>query len=135
MKSAYGRVLGKYNWAEKHVKNFEVACEEFRKANSDPVVREEDGQTGEVIFRVSHVPVLPDDLSLLMGDAMQNLRSTLDYLACELVAVAGNLPNTQTAFPVFDTADEYWERMARKVKGMRQTAIEAINRRQPYQGG
>jgi hypothetical protein len=123
------------DWAEEHIKNLNTATDRFRKAHADIVVAESHEDLGEVWHKVAHVPEIPDPLALMLGDALYNLRAALDYLAYELVVAAGNEPNSQTAFPIFDTPDEYWERMGRKVKGMRQSAIEAINRIQPYEGG
>lgn len=131
----YFRVLAKLNWAEEHIKNLNAATDRFRKAHTDIVIREPHEDLGEVWHKVAYVPEIPAPLGLLLGDALYNLRAALDYLAYELVLAGGNEPSGQTAFPIFDTADEYWERMARKVKGMRQSAIEAINRIQPYEGG
>jgi hypothetical protein len=132
---AYLRVSAKLNWAEEHIKNLNAATDRFRKAHPDIVVAEPHEDLGEVWHKVAYVPEIPDPIALMLGDALYNLRAALDYLAQELVVAAGNEPSGQTAFPIFDTADEYWERMGRKVKGMRQSAIEAINRIQPYEGG
>jgi hypothetical protein len=131
----YLRVLAKLQWAEEHIKNLNATTDRFRKAHPDIVAAEPHEDLGEIWHKVAYVPSIPDPLALMLGDALYNLRAALDYLAHQLVVVAGNEPNGQTAFPIFDTADEYWERMGRKVKGMRQPAMEAINRIQPYEGG
>jgi hypothetical protein len=131
----YLRILTKLNWAEEHIKNLNAATDGFRKAHTDIVVTEPHEDLAEVWHKVAYVPEIPDPLALMLGDALYNLRASLDYLVQELIVIAGNEPSRQAAFPIFDTANEYWEGMAKKVKGMRQTAIEAINRVQPYQGG
>jgi hypothetical protein len=133
--AAYGRILEKFKWAQQHIDNLTRLALKFRDDYPDAVVPESNESTGEVLYRVSYIPTIPSEVALTFGDALQNLRSTLDHLACALVTAAGNNVTSQTAFPIFDTADEYWERMARKVKGMGQSAIEAINSIQPYERG
>jgi len=133
--NAYARVLAKLNWAEEHIKNLNAATDRFRKAHPNIVVPERHEDLGEIWHKVAYVPEIPDPIALMLGDALYNLRAALDYLAHELVVIAGNEPSRQTAFPIFDKPNEYWEGMARKVKGMRQMAIESINRIQPYEGG
>ena len=135
MGAAIGRVLAKLNWANEHINKLNGLTDEFRSTHRDTVRPETDTETGDTIYRVAYVPDLPESFSLLLGDALYNLRSTLDHLAHELVTVAGNKPTPQTAFPIFDSDDEYWESFARKVKGMRQEVIEEISRLRPYKGG
>ncbi|MGH9613751.1 MAG: hypothetical protein ACRD4P_11785, partial [Bryobacteraceae bacterium] len=61
------------------------------------------------------------------------LRSTLDYLAFQLVKSAGNAPTTKTCFPIYKDAAEYMAKRTRVVKGMTNQAIQAIDAIKPYQ--
>lgn len=128
-------VLEKFNRANEYVDQLNAITQKFRDGYPDAVVPEVNRASGEVSYRVAYVPSVPDDVPLILGDALQNLRSTLDHLAYELVIAAKNTPTSNTAFPIFDSADDYWEHFARKVKGMGQHAIQHINRSEPYQGG
>jgi hypothetical protein len=47
----------------------------------------------------------------------------------------GNTPSRQTCFPIFDSAAKYQAMDARKVQGMTQGAINAIDASKPYKGG
>jgi hypothetical protein len=133
--SAYERVLAKYDWAKKHVDNLESAVDSFRLANPHSLGRNHDPETGEYVYYVVSVPVIPDSISLMLGDAVHNLRSTLDHLACALVEASGSQPNSQTGFPIFDTAKAYGEMSRGKVPGLGKYALAALDRVQPYQGG
>jgi hypothetical protein len=44
--STYARVLAKYDWAQKHVSDFEAAVENFRSSNPHTIGREDNAETG-----------------------------------------------------------------------------------------
>jgi hypothetical protein len=134
-KPSWNRIINKFNWASGHVEKFEQTMHYFAKDYPNILVHELDNETGEKVCRVNEVPVLPDTFSLIMGDALHNLRSTLDYLVCELVRVQGNEPTTQTAFPIFDNQELYQKGKARRTKGMSTVAVEAIDRIEPWRDG
>jgi len=90
----------------------------------------------ERTYYVVNVPDVPLPVSLIAGDVLQNLRSSLDHLACHLVKRAGGRVTLQTCFPIANGPDEYMSpRFRRKVEGMRQEAIDAIDVIEPYKGG
>jgi hypothetical protein len=134
MADPFNKVLTKYEWAKKHVDNFEVAVDHFRRSNPHTVRRKDNVQAGYVTYCVENVPVIPDELPLMLGDAIHNLRSTLDYLARELVVVAGGTPDKYTSFPIFDSAKAYVELSRSKVPSLRQPCLEILDRIQPYKG-
>jgi hypothetical protein len=132
---AWGELLAKYDWAKKHFDNFEASLEVFKKTSPCGVRREQDPQSGEIVFYALSVPSIPPELLLIAGDAIHNLRSTLDHLAWKLVEANGSTPTEATSLPIFDTPEKYKTGVARKVKGMGQRAIEKIDRLNPYKGG
>jgi hypothetical protein len=57
----------------------------------------------EVVWvSIAHPP--PVQISIAAGDAIHNLRSALDWLACELVRENGKTPTQNTGFPTSDAA-------------------------------
>ena len=81
---------------------------------------------------------IPPEISLLAGDAIQNLRTALDYLACGLVLWNNQTPTSKTEFPIFDeepVASKDKARFDGKIEGARDKAIDAIRDIHPYQGG
>jgi hypothetical protein len=66
------------------------------------VIEDEGG--GSYLYRVVRVPALPRAVSLLVGDALFNIRSALDHLAWQLVLLDGKEPGELTAFPVRNPA-------------------------------
>ena len=108
---------------------------DFARDYPDIIAREVDHDTGETICRVNKLPVTPYSFSLILGDALHNLRSALDYLVYELVKIAGNLPDSKTAFPVFDSQELYEKHKSGRIKGLTPKAIEAIDRIEPGRAG
>jgi hypothetical protein len=54
-----------------------------------------------LVVRLVDVPRTPAAWSLVLGDALHNLRSALDLLAWQAVIAGGATPGRRTAFPVF----------------------------------
>lgn len=94
-----------------------------------------DPNTGEVIYYVSAVASIPSPINLIVGDVLHNCRATLDHFAYQLVLVNNGTPTKSTCFPIFDNATKYADGKARAVKGMRQDAIDYIDRTKPYEAG
>lgn len=60
-----------------------------------------------LIARLGDVPQTPATWSLVLGDALHNLRSALDLLAWQAVIAGGGTPGRSTAFPVFRDNDNH----------------------------
>lgn len=121
--------------AKQHLRDLEVARNSFINGNPYRIEREYDPQTGYNTYRVFDIQTPPAEIGLLAGDVIHNLRSALDHLAYQLVYVNGATHSKQTAFPIWDSDSEYNAQRARRVKGMAQSAIDAIDASEPYQGG
>ena len=86
--------------AKKHIRDADVACN-FYATDPYVVVPKRDPKTREVSFYLAHVDDVPVGISAIAGDAIHNLRSALDYLAYQLVAIAaGQTPPNFIYFPV-----------------------------------
>jgi hypothetical protein len=128
-------IRAKVERAKQHLRDLEVAHDRFFNSNPYRIEREYDSQTGHNIYRVFDIQTPPAEIGLLAGDVIHNLRSALDHLAYQLVQVNGATHSKQTAFPIWDSASDYKAQRARRVKGMAQSAIDAIDASEPYQGG
>lgn len=121
--------------AKQHLRNLEAVRDRFIETKPYLIESKHDPQTGYDIFSVTNVQTPPADIGIIAGDVIHNLRSALDHLAYQLVYVNGATHTKQTSFPIWDDATEYKAQRARKVKGMEQSAIDAIDATEPYQGG
>jgi len=121
--------------AKQHLHDLEVARNGFIISKPYRIERENDPQTGYNLYRIFDIQTPPVEMGLIAGDVIHNLRSALDHLAYQLVYVNGANPSKQTAYPIWDSAAEYKAQRARRIKGMAQSAIDAIDATEPYQGG
>ena len=124
--------------AKHHIEELDRRIHEFFRGGPHPypVIREEDTETGDLIFKLGKCIPIPDDFPAIIGDVLQNLRTALDHLAWQLVIANGNKPiDGQTGFPIAETAKKYEAMLDRKVQGMSQGAINRICAFKPYGGG
>ena len=70
----------------------------------------------------------PSDLSLLAGDATQNIRATLDHLVCALSGTDCN----RTQFPIFTHKVEYGKHRKTMLRGVSATHQAVIDGLQPF---
>jgi len=97
---------------------------------------EDDLNTLERTYYVVSVPDVPLEVTLIVGDVLQNLRSSLDHLACHLIRKGKGTVTTQSCFPIAGEAAKYVPSFFdRKIEGMRQEAKDAIHAIKPYKGG
>ena len=79
---------------------------------------------------------MPAAIPLIIGDALQNLRSALDYLVWELVLAANNNPTEKHMFPICDSLDAFEQQIGRhRLDGIAPEAIAEIRGLQPYHQG
>lgn len=133
--------LRKLSWAEKHIQKLEDPIAQFRDRHPYRTRKLTEGQNkGKWIFEFTEQA--DPAWSLMLGDALYNLRATLDYLACDLNPSARR---PSVMFPIVtrpvweidavdgedsDLADarRKWDTATKK---MRPEAVEIIKRLQP----
>ncbi len=96
---------------------------------------EDNTDTGERTYYLRVRKETPPQFSALIGDIAQNLRSSLDHLAWYLVQSSPVTPKAKDKdiyFPIFETAREYNDGKMKKIQGMTDAAIMAIDRIEPY---
>jgi hypothetical protein len=138
MRKSLEDIALKIRWANKHIDDFRVAAVDFMRTNPYEILVETDSNAGKRIYTITVVKPVAPQIRLIAGDAIQNLRSALDYLACALVRVTGTEPSKYVCFPISESeplTKQQQSAFARNVEGMRQDAIDAIKRVKPYKGG
>src|SRR5258708_2591931 len=122
--------------AKKHLRDLAGELLIAKNVKTTVVVGEdESGFRQGVPDKFITLPRMPFDVVVLAGEIIHNLRSALDHLAWQLVETAGNVPSSDTMFPILLSLDGYESSKIGKVKGMRPEAIKAIDRLKPYKGG
>ncbi|AEU36160.1 hypothetical protein [Granulicella mallensis] len=129
-------LLVKVDRAYKHIIDLEAEILQFnREGDSHEIFSKDDLQTGERTFYLRIIKDIPLGISALVGDVVQNLRSTLDHLAFHLVQSSPITPKPKEQdiyFPIYETAAKYDSGKMRKTQSMADAAIKAIDDIQPY---
>src|SRR5271169_2770154 len=120
------RLTAKAKWAKQQIGNLELVLRKtFPRTKPYGIRFEDDLNARERTYYVVSVPDVPLPISLMAGDILQNLRSSLDHLATHLVHRNGGKVTGLTCFPIADSATEYMTpRFRRKVHGMGEDAID-----------
>src|SRR6266850_878143 len=133
--------------AYQHIQDLEREIQEFLNGNPYKVAIKPDPQFPDLFAQhyLASVKPMIAVIPLIAGEAIHNMRSALDYLAWDLMdigCVAQGITLTvterkQIGFPIIDTDSptEYEASRKRRVKGMTQAAIDAIDAAKPYKGG
>jgi hypothetical protein len=124
--------------ADKHIRDLCVALEAFYATNPYGIARKINPDTGEHVYYVTRVDEVPSSISIIAGDALQNLRSALDHLVYQLVAegIAPKTPGSHIGLPVADSPTKYMSpKFRRKIQGAGPNAIKRIDALKPYRGG
>jgi hypothetical protein len=128
-------ILLKTERADKHIADLESVISAFLKAGpyTDDV---EDCGGGRHVYR-ARVSAQPSPRwGLILGDAVHNLRSSLDHLAIALVKASGVVdPANEIAFPFTEKAEDFEDKLKRRVAGASQAAKDKIRMIKPYPGG
>jgi hypothetical protein len=129
-------LLVKVDRAYKHLIDFQLEVSRFfRPPYPYEIIPEDDSRKGERTYYLRIHKKIPTEFSAFIGDIAQNLRSALDHLAWHLVQTSPITPkakDTLIYFPIFDDAKEYQKGKMRKIEGMTNAAIQAIDDIKPY---
>jgi hypothetical protein len=132
-------IRAKVERAKKHFRDLEVELISFGKQHSYVLTGERNNDSGKINgpYFQHRLPIIPVNILTAAGDVIHNLRSALDHLAYQLVAVGspGSVPSRRAEFPIAKDFTTYKAETPRKVEGMTPEAVEAINRLKPYKGG
>jgi hypothetical protein len=128
-------VLVKIDRAKAHLNDFDRRAERVEAACRKAIVRERDEQRSEYIFRFHRVPPVAPVLSAILGDAVHNLRVSLDHLAWQLVIADGGKPDDKTTFPILDvppTPNRYGRTRVQISPGVSKELGKILDEVQPY---
>lgn len=138
MATCIDRIKLKVERAKKHIRDLDVAVRSFCESKPytlgtkpHPVAEIE-----HTTLYVSSIKPVPNDFALIVGDAVHNLRSSLDHLAWQLVEAGGGIPNKDTCFPICHGtkgSQQYASAIGKgEIKKMRVGAEKALCAVQPY---
>jgi hypothetical protein len=134
-------INSKFNWARHHLEFFEGQLAEYMKIDPCKFMREPNISADEkgrqwVYGTFEIAEPIPENLPLIIGDCLGNLRSCLDYLVWELVEANGKKPSDKNSFPISSTPKIYRDEISRgRLTGIDPRAADLIEKLQPYNAG
>ena len=121
--------------ANEHIEALGALQREYVSRSPFRLERIEDSPTGPISYVLRIAEAIPESWSAVAGDAIHNLRSSLDHLACDLVATGGGVVSESTAFPMSRTAASLKQTIANRLRGATSEAHTFARRLKPYPGG
>lgn len=133
----FALIWHKVGRANKHIADLNTALRAFGATNPYRVGGKRDAQSRKPVYYMAKVDAVPPEISMILGDAVQNLRASLDHLAQQLYLVGsdGAEYRSMTGFFIASKASEYERLVGAKLEGMRQDAVNALRALEPYKGG
>jgi len=109
---ATSRISGIYlkiERAKKHIADLDVAIRAFCESKPYTIATKPHpiAEIQHTTLYVSRVEPVPEDIGLIAGDVIHNLRSSLDHLAWQLIEANGGTPGKGTYFPISESAEKY----------------------------
>src|SRR5437879_3159666 len=129
-------IRGKIERTKKHVADLNAAIRAFLDTAPYKIGTKHDPDTRKLIYYVSHVEEVPSEISQIVGDALGNMVSILDHLAYRLFLKGGSGGDGRHVYFAITgnatSAAEYITQRERKVKGMPDLVIDALDALEPY---
>jgi hypothetical protein len=120
--------------AKKHIADFDRERLSFLDTNPYVIIAKFNPESNTTQSIMGPLPILPDGLATIAGDAAQNLRTALDYVAAELARANGADPR-KVYFPISESAEKYKAELDGKTKGISAEAVKVFDLIEPYGGG
>jgi hypothetical protein len=132
------RLIGprfKIKWANKRIDDLKAAIKTFGQENRQRLRSEYNAELKRLSIVFADCKPIPPEISILVGEVLQQQRSALDFLVWQLVEQAGNTPTNKNCFPIFITRQGYETRGKRVIQGVSTSASNLICGFQPFQKG
>jgi hypothetical protein len=127
----------KIEQAKKHNEELKLTIKTFFDNRPYEIGTKYEDKTNRLNYYLTKVDNTPNNLGLILGDIMQNLRSALDHIAYKLYI--HNNPTITSAshihFPIGKSLSDYEQRKGNKTKGIHIGAVKLIDSIKPYKGG
>jgi hypothetical protein len=122
--------------AKRHYAELETALASFFATRPYKISTRRSDE-GKLVYYLSEVTDVPVELSSIIGDVIQNLRSSLDHLAYELwlKEASGQGRGDKIYFPIDKDQASYNGNKAGKTQGISAQSLAIIDSLNPYPGG
>lgn len=122
--------------ANDHIQDMHKRVVEFFKTHPYEVFTEADLSGERETLKVKLNASPPNEISIIVAEAIYHLRSSLDQLTCELAKANGVTDTSKTYFPFAkDENDFNTKSVQNKIKMLHPDAISMLSDLKPYRGG
>jgi hypothetical protein len=126
-------IRAKIERANHHITELKREFAALTESDNYGVEIDQEMQAGQKVFRVKIRSKIPHEFSCIIGDAVHNLRASLDHLIWQLTLAEGKeKPCKQHEFPLAETRAGYKTKLARIIQGIHPDAVELIQETKPY---
>ena len=127
--------------AKRHISEFESIVDSLvisKTTHPYAIAIEDDPDSTNVLYKLAHVPPVPDDVALVAGDAIHRMRSALDLLMSQLVERVhkGTHGKHTPSFPFDKTRKRFEARLTPEIERLvGKDALNVLRASEPYLGG
>jgi hypothetical protein len=123
--------------AKRHIRELAEEIETFFARQPYVILSEDNHARGQRVWKVSVRACVPTDWSAIVGDAIHNVRSSLDLLAVEVVRFCdpARASYNHVKFPFGKSKDVFEARARETIKGASREARTLFDNLKPYKGG
>lgn len=129
--NSFKSIKAKINRADKHLSELKTIDSQYKSVECSLSIENDSKDLSYLSF---NLPSPPNEVSTIVGDCLNNLRSSLDYLIWQIVEsnqIAK--PSRRNQFPICDSKQYFeGELKGKRLQGVPQPAIDQIARLQPY---
>jgi len=129
-------IRAKIERAKEHIRNLDADITTYINGADHSIttsLHPDPSQPGYVRHVVINGGAFPERISVVAGEVVHQLRSSLDHLIRQLVIAEGTeAPTDNLEFPIFWEPEKYPAAARRKIKGVSSTAAARIESLQPY---
>jgi hypothetical protein len=135
-KPFYGARL-KIERANQHINELYLQSREFAKTGPYSVVVEDDPETGDSVLQIRMDQPAPERILLIVGDALHNLRSALDFAMSDIEFETTGARDPHTSLPMRRTRNDLVVACNGGLKKKAPKAVidHIVNAVEPYKGG
>ena len=122
--------------AEKHINDLYTEVRTFFARDTHRVVLEKQGEWGPTAGVVRITEPVPVEWGAVVGDAVHNLRSTLDILSHQIGLATGTRKSKRSRqfFPIYDDVEKFKTNRLGEKQGLRKETVGLLARTLPFQG-
>jgi hypothetical protein len=136
--------------ADSHIEEMKALIKRFRNEQQDKIIAQKqleaaqlDLKPGQKLVSVERKPLLdlPDDIPIVVGETIYNIRAALDYFIYELAIKDSGSPKFGTQFLIEDTKSDpkyprrgFDGRKGKCLVGLTPAHVDMVEALQPYRG-